>query len=271
MNIRGVATLNMASSDPGIETDKRSLLDSILEKVILSDKIIKTQQRDEPDLTKSEKIAILTELIQRLPGSFLMRFGAVLDEEHLTYFNYCQDHEVQYRLKELRTPQPSSFRNRRYRAIKVLTSTTSYFDEDSMKERYPDLYEHYIGQYLTKEQKQAMIKNKQDKITLLSEILQYNYSNSMHMKKTVKSMSLSDDPCKAEEEKEMLRKEFLKAVHVSFINGEDEEFDYSTVDDNPDYDDMEIINNDIEESYFDSEEPSFIETHVEKINSDANR
>lgn len=245
--------------------EERNLESMLLEKVILSDKIIKAQQRDEPDLTKDEKLTILTDILKRTPGAFLMRFGSVLDKEHLTYFDSSKNYEVQYRLKELRKPQSSrKHRNRRYQAIKVLTGTTDYFDEHSMKERYPDLYEHFIGQYLTEAQRKMIAENEQDKITLLSQIFEKSHTKKLMSGKAVESMSLSEDPLKAEEEKEMLRKEFLKAVHVMFINGEDKDFDYNEVDNNPEYDDMDMINNDCEESYFDSEEPSLVIADIDR-------
>jgi hypothetical protein len=235
---------------------------SMFYKIISSDKIIKSQQRDEPDLTREEKLLILGDILETNPGTFLMRFGSVLDEDHLTYFDDSDMYEVQYRLKELRKLQGTRFisgrlRNRRYRAIKVLSNTTDYFDIGPMKERYPELFEYYIGQYLTEEERKLMEQDEMDKITSLTHLLQRASNSNDDLKiKGDRGMKLSDNPLEAEEDKEMLRKEFIQAVHVSFINGEDGEFDYTTVDGNPEYDDMDIINIDHEDNYFDSEEPS---------------
>lgn len=58
-----------------------------------------------------------------------------------------------------------------------------------------------------------------------------------------------------DEEKELLKEEFFTTMYRNFLNGKDEDFDYSTVDDNPEYDCGENLDNDEEEKYFDDEEP----------------
>lgn len=59
------------------------------------------------------------------------------------------------------------------------------------------------------------------------------------------------------EEKDRLRAEFTAYMHERFLTGGDSDvFDYSTVDNNPEYDSLELMDRDAEDSYFDSEEPS---------------
>ncbi len=51
--------------------------------------------------------------------------------------------------------------------------------------------------------------------------------------------------------------ELIRLMAIRFLMGEDKEyFDYSSVDYNELYDDIEQINADEEEAYFDEEEPS---------------
>ena len=59
-----------------------------------------------------------------------------------------------------------------------------------------------------------------------------------------------------EEEKQMLHEEFLSIMQDKFMRGEEEEFDYSAVDTNDEYDDLTIRERDEEEQYFDNEEVS---------------
>ncbi|KTG43852.1 hypothetical protein cypCar_00028542 [Cyprinus carpio] len=54
------------------------------------------------------------------------------------------------------------------------------------------------------------------------------------------------------EEKAMLREEFLSPMHQRFLDGKDD-FNYSEVDENPDYDNLNILSCDAEERYFDEE------------------
>lgn len=55
-------------------------------------------------------------------------------------------------------------------------------------------------------------------------------------------------------EKELLRNEFFDTMQANFLAGKDADFDYSTVDDNSDYDDVEQLNRDEEERYFDADD-----------------
>lgn len=61
------------------------------------------------------------------------------------------------------------------------------------------------------------------------------------------------------QQRAQLRSEFVSLMHERFLAGRDSEhFDYSTVDDNPAYDPMDLIERDQQDAYFDSEEPSWI-------------
>ena len=62
--------------------------------------------------------------------------------------------------------------------------------------------------------------------------------------------------CPTEQEKHLLHEEFLSVMQDKFMRGEEEEFDYSAVDTNDDYDDLTILERDEQEHYFDSEEIS---------------
>ena len=242
------------SSSEEQHSNKEELLQCIFETICVSGLVIKRQQRDEPDLSKKEKFDLLKDLVTTSPGAFLMRFGSALNENELKYFDDSEDYEVIYRLKEIRKNQSSDYRkglirNRRYRAIEVLTQTTSYFSEMAMKERCPSLYEQYIGRYLSNQEKR-MLGEGQDQLSLLTQLLEgETYEED--------GEELSENPVEAIQEKLLYRKEFLRLMHLRFLDGKDEQdFDYSTVDDNVEYDDSTVRNRDFEDEYFDSEEPS---------------
>jgi len=57
-----------------------------------------------------------------------------------------------------------------------------------------------------------------------------------------------------DEEKEVLKEEFFTTMYRRFLNGMDEDFDYSTVDDNPEYDCGETLDQDAEDKYFEGDE-----------------
>ncbi|KAL0106587.1 hypothetical protein PUN28_016347 [Cardiocondyla obscurior] len=60
------------------------------------------------------------------------------------------------------------------------------------------------------------------------------------------------------QEIKLLRQEFITNMYQSFLDGKDRDFDYSTVDDNEAYDNVELRSQDEEEKYFDSEAPETI-------------
>ncbi|XP_075152577.1 coiled-coil domain-containing protein 97 [Haematobia irritans] len=51
------------------------------------------------------------------------------------------------------------------------------------------------------------------------------------------------------DERELLRQEFVSQMHQQFLSGQSD-FDYSTVDDNTEFDDLKILNQDKEDKYF---------------------
>ncbi|KAJ1519506.1 hypothetical protein ONE63_004790 [Megalurothrips usitatus] len=58
-----------------------------------------------------------------------------------------------------------------------------------------------------------------------------------------------------DEERVLLMHEFVSTMYKSFLDGNDEDFDYSQVDCNPDYDCIEVRERDEEEKYFDADAP----------------
>lgn len=147
----------MASSSTGIEVENR--VEDMLSRIANSDVVVKSQQRGEPDFTIDEKIAILQEILDKSPSSFLMRFGRHLTEDDLGSFNHLKgDYEIDFRIKEVKNildikKSKTGVRNRRYECLQRLMKDSDYFSEENMRKRSPLLYEQYIGQYLTEEEK----------------------------------------------------------------------------------------------------------------------
>ena len=278
----------------------RETMTHMFDKVIASDKVIKSQQRGEPDLTRQEKLDVLSRLVQKHPSSFLTRFGSLLDEQDLDYFSNVTDYEVQFQVTKLKHKlamnshkREAVVKNRRLEAIGILTANTDYFSEEAMRERNPLLYEYYIGQYLSEEERKKVSHCSLGEVSLATHFMKKldedRYARTLRHQQDIeegqleegdedsseeeeetietyptsgssmvgKNIVLSVDPLQREEEKSMLRKEFLTAMHMSFLKGEDSQFDYSSVDYSEDYDNIQIEAQDSEDAYFDSEEPSW--------------
>lgn len=131
----------------------------MLSRIASTDAVVKSQQRGEPELAVDEKIAILHELYDKKPASFLMRFGRYLSEKDLGNFEHLRgEYEIDFRLKEVKNildgkKKKTGIRNRRYECLQRLMKDTDFFSEEQMRKRSPLLYEQYIGQYLTAEEK----------------------------------------------------------------------------------------------------------------------
>lgn len=248
-------------------------------RIISADVIIKSQQRDEPDLTDNEKFYYLQEMLNRSPGKFLMKYGGLLLEHHLVYFKKYDDYEIKFRLRELHKNLSDGSRkvvrrNRRYECLKKLMDEGVYFCEKEMRQREPLLYEHYIGQYLTTDEREALDQQCSDVLLsdrilhqadvkrreeLLSEqrdaeeMVEYESSED---EEDEDSKEVDENHTISEKEKRKLRQEFLRTMQLKFLDGKEVEFDYSKVDNNVEYDSIEQRGIDEEEKYFDSEEPT---------------
>ncbi|CAB0007641.1 unnamed protein product [Nesidiocoris tenuis] len=217
------------------------LRDSILDHISLNkEAYFKSQQLNDPDLTASEKREIAEQLIDNNTSTFMLRYCKYLKEEHLEYFAEKDDYEVQYHIEQRKaelkkTSTKATVRNRRLEAIRRLSESGEYFTDKEMKRRNPLLFEELVGQYLTKEQKKEFENtNETEPATVLN--------NSRPQEVSVP-------------EKHLLLNEFRSKMFSDFLRGKDDEFDYTEVDSNKDYDDLSTIEQDQQEDYFDSESP----------------
>ncbi|CAH0561095.1 unnamed protein product [Brassicogethes aeneus] len=70
------------------------------------------------------------------------------------------------------------------------------------------------------------------------------------------------------EERKLLKEEFITSMYQSFLDGEDEDFDYETIDNNTSYDNLDQIDHDKEDEYFDSEDPETVDIKNEDQSSE---
>lgn len=174
---------NMAASTT--ETEVHGLVKNMLYRVANSDAVVKSQQRGEPDLTVDEKVTILLGILDRSPSSFLMRFGKYLVEDDLRNFHHLEgDYEIDFRLKEVKNildtkKKKTGVRNRRFECLQRLMKDSDYFSEEQMRKRSPLLYEEYIGQYLSEEEKFERDKAEMGNDPTLSELLMSRQEKQM--------------------------------------------------------------------------------------------
>ncbi|XP_065279226.1 coiled-coil domain-containing protein 97 isoform X2 [Emys orbicularis] len=240
---------------------------------------VRSQQKDEPDLTAEEKLAILRALYRDKPVVFLERFRRALRVEHLGCFAHlAARYEVRFYCDEVRRAARSKaghtrVRNKRYAALQQLIKGGEYFSDEQMRAREPLLYEQYIGQYLSDEELLALGSQALAGPCSLSGVLLDSYQEQvlqlrLHIQQEQEeacmeeeeddegqySSSASDAWVPDTEEKAFLREEFTSRMHQRFLDGKDGDFDYSEVDENPEFDNLDIVSRDEEERYFDGEE-----------------
>ena len=116
----------------------------MFDRICLSNVVIASQQRNEPDFTREQKHDILHHLYSTNPANFIYRFGSLLtDDELKQHFDSTADY-----MHKLITPNRHKIRaNRRYVYMQQLLANGTYFSDEAMKERSPLLYEQMIGKY----------------------------------------------------------------------------------------------------------------------------
>lgn len=279
-----------APPSPVKEEDFVTLREDLLAVVSLHPEArFKSQHKDDPDWTQQEKRQMAQKALEENPGQFLARYGSLLQPSHLEYFrrNYKgsdSNYEVQFRLQELGQDacqfiRQKRVRNRRYQALKnMIENQDEYFGEEAMKARNPMLYEELIGRHLTETEKAVQDKINRSNCALSTIILDHMDLNAeRERKKNQERQELIEEfdeedesdesvekekeeeedrdfqPSANEDEKQLLKDEFVRAMHQNFLDGKDVGFDYAKVDGNRDLDDLEMIERDEEERYFDED------------------
>lgn len=315
---RDEAMLSGDGDETGEEDEMEVKFQAMLSRIATSGVTIQSQQRGDEDMCLQDKVHILTQLFSEKPAIFLERFHRVLHTDDLPCFSHLSHiYEVEFYMGEVTKMSNAKAskiqkRNRRYEALKKLESEGEYFSDEQMRSRDPLMFEHYIGQYLTDEERLKMkgeIDQSDLKLsTILTEFMEESDIKLLHqMQKEDEEMieeeeeeeeedddededeeensgmeqdsneviaendlpSTSTDVSTSqqgsspkrkvkiipEEERELLRQEFRHHMQEKFLKGADKDFDYSQVDNNVEYDSLDIRGRDEEENYFDKEEP----------------
>lgn len=181
-----LANAEMADASPfsvvcvnGIESVKRAMIERVAHR---EEHFEHLRQRNEPDMSLDERLEVVEKLLANNPGEFLARFGSILTEEDLLYFDTrcSSEYTVHFRTTEIRQrlhsagskTQQAVIKNRRYEAMRQLEALGDYFSDEEMKRRDPLLYEDMIGQHLTDDDAKAMITvDETMKDHILSEVL----------------------------------------------------------------------------------------------------
>ncbi|KAI8143993.1 coiled-coil domain-containing protein-domain-containing protein [Fennellomyces sp. T-0311] len=239
----------------------------------------KSLQPDELEASLDERQQSMQQVLERDRGLFLSRWGRYLPVGILETFQpYRDDYEVDFYLKQLLpTPveehtQRSIIKNRRYEYLKQHLRGSTYFSDESMQQHDPVLYEHFVGQHLTDEER---LRPYGEEDNLVERILGNMDRNDAHEKvekqKEIDNEQFEEeDDGSSDEDEEMKdvddqdieqvmtfreeqRNELVRLLEERFLSGKDAQFDYEKVDQNEAYDDVAQQEQDIQDQYFDDE------------------
>lgn len=256
--------------------------DRLLDSVAKSDGFFKSQQVGEVDLTFFEKREIASNLLMKNMPLFLQRYWKFIELEDVPYFHdYRSIYEVNFYVSEIVKSHNSKIskiriKNRRYEALMKMVDEGSYFSDAEMKKRSPFLYDQMIGQHLTESERIAAYKQEhpdENFSAFLMSQIEKNEENCLFDKQKNEDEAIveeEDDDSSSEEESELeddepvkkvvtgeerklLRSEFTNIMYESFLDGKDTDFDYSSVDNNVEFDSVLQRDIDEQEKYFDEE------------------
>ncbi|XP_035037704.2 coiled-coil domain-containing protein 97 [Hippoglossus stenolepis] len=266
-------------------------VNAMLDAVASSGSLVKSQQVGEAELSLEQRRRELQLQYTHRPLVFLERYHACLKPQDLSAFAHvCSDPRALHyscviQKRDEEWTNRTRVRNQRYAALRALQTEGQYFSEEQMRIREPLLYEQYIGQYLTDEE---VLERSQEAMLdgapggpgapaggpgglahlLLNSYQERLIQNRLQEEQEREEGALEEDEDDEDddnrvqekekeptaEEKALLREEFISQMHQRFLDGKDKDFNYSEVDENPDYDNLDIVSRDAEEKYFDEDE-----------------
>ncbi|XP_068855205.1 coiled-coil domain-containing protein 97-like [Aphelocoma coerulescens] len=154
-------------------------------------------------------------------------------------------------------PARTRLRNRRFAALRELLKGGEYFSEEQMRLRAPGLFHHYIGRFRDPKSAPGPPKSApgppQKPWELLLSSLQEAALGDCPEEEEEEEEEEDEDEDEDEEripdeaERELLRLEFTSRMYQSFLEGQDSDFDYSQVDENPELDNLDILSRDLGE------------------------
>uniref|UniRef100_T2M777 Coiled-coil domain-containing protein 97 n=1 Tax=Hydra vulgaris TaxID=6087 RepID=T2M777_HYDVU len=250
------------------DLDHQTSVSIMLNRIAKSSVIVKSQQKDEPDLCFDDRLVLIKDIYEKSKTNFVLKFGRFLLLEELCMLEEDNNSELKLCLKNLKCMvDKTQIKNRRYIYMKDILMKDGFFNDAELQQRNPLLYKHYVENY-----KIRNISDQQSFSSFLFEKMDNDWYNfrcdveskiyenaeeeeensdddlNIELKKYIEDGSLVSD-----KEKSQMQQEFFSFMENRFLSGEDD-FDYSNVDLNVMHCDS-IGDQDLEDQYFDAEDP----------------
>ncbi|KII63976.1 hypothetical protein RF11_03445 [Thelohanellus kitauei] len=216
-----------------------------------------------------ENLKLKSEEVRNLctndPKTFVNKFSHLLNERDCNILlESCNDSDTQEILnlcigrisQSRKNIIDSGVKNRRY--FYILTSLDSYFSLENIKQRYPLLFNQYLGKFGMEDRESvASLSNffmdrlvKHEHKKMLNKEMKQELEILLDQDNFVENMNIDTD-----EQKNFafLKKELYSLVFQEFISGNDKTFDYSKIDNVDTRENSTLISSYAEDKYFDSE------------------
>lgn len=265
-------------------------VNDMVEAIARSGSSVKSQQKGDAELTLDQRREELLQQYRSRPLVFLERYHVCLKPQDLSVFAHVSSDPRVLHYGKVIERRAAAFtnrtrvRNQRYAALRALQEGGEYFSDEQMRIREPLLYEQYIGQYLTDEE--VLARSQESMLDDapggpgapagnkggLTQLLLNSYQERLIQDRLQREQEREDGAREEDEEEEdvitaqqkdweptaeekaLLREEFIGQMHQRFLDGKDKDINYSEVDENPDYDNLDIVSRDEEDKYFDDED-----------------
>lgn len=157
----------MNEDDKEISNSQKDMFNRIISNGV----VVKSQQKEEKDLTNAEKLSILQVGFKTNKEIFLYKYGKYLSINDLENFDQDKESDSGYYLDKLKKdldPEKIETRvkNRRYNYMKRVLKNSNYFSYEEMKIRNPFLYQQYIEHYKTHDERLSEKENDLSQNTL---------------------------------------------------------------------------------------------------------
>ncbi|KAF7232863.1 hypothetical protein EG68_10399 [Paragonimus skrjabini miyazakii] len=238
-----------------------------------------TQTLQKHPLTDSQKLGIARDLYTRKPGVFLERFGPHLrwPEDRIHFLSLCTSNDIVRFLVDrldrksrgdLSEGSCALIRNRRWNALRCLESgqnvhraLSEHFTHRAMCKRDPSLWDTSIGQHLDDASRRKCLGPDCESVGgLLTEFYEQKLGMEEPKERYPESFRGTQpngdhDATESDDspERKLSELEFVELMKLRFVAGDDQDFDYSQIDDDDTLDDHVQMERDIEERYFDAD------------------
>ncbi|KAI8081789.1 coiled-coil domain-containing protein-domain-containing protein [Halteromyces radiatus] len=227
------------------------------------------------ELTTDEKRELLIQWLENDPRFLLDQIGSFLPQDLAS----CLDSDIRQEQQEndkasegqsvnnTRIISAATRHNRRYHYLVHHLRPSGYFSEHAIQLRAPSLYEEYIGQYIPDEERYAPFEDDMTLVDRVYHSMDRRYVQDQWERKKrseeeqYEEQDDDDEPTpltehptnRLEEARQQQKEELIRLLEEQWMDGLDDQFDYTVVDNDDTYDDLGQQNQDLQDRYFDEE------------------